>query len=53
MNNILTALKLPGHETRSIVIRRGKNNNSSLEKIGLQIELDLVIPEIEKCSRRE
>lgn len=53
MNNILTALRLPGHETRSILIRRGKNNNSSFEKIGLQIELDLVIPEIEKCGRGE
>jgi hypothetical protein len=47
MNSILTELRLPGHETRSIVIRRGKNNNSSFEKIGLQIELDLVIPEME------
>jgi hypothetical protein len=53
MNNILTDLRLPGHETRSIVLRRGKNNNSSFEKIGLQIELDLLIPEIEKCGKGE
>jgi hypothetical protein len=53
MNNILTELRLPGHETRSIVIRRGKNNNSAFQKIGLQIELDLVIPEIKKISREE
>jgi len=39
MNKVIFDLKLPGHTTRSIIIKRKQNSNS--EQLNVQLELEL------------